>query len=809
MASEPSEEAIAEFISFTSATRPQALTLRFFEMQAHDGSSQKAINAFFEDPTGPHLSNTSSWQNESELTPFGFGDQEQGPRMPATAPPTRPPSRVNMHDTTKGPGDEGQSATNASGQSATTLNRQEVRSLADREQQELQQAVAMSLNQGMGTQETGVTAAASNSPPHFGKATRDHYDQGAWAMTLFNESSQEVINGPDPEDRKKVAGQPAFIRPTQSNLYLGGFLTILHEIPQAREALLLRNKLLFDYGQDAHWWNGQPINLPKIVTVHEGSEDSDWEDTIHETQRLMAFLDSTQRAFGSSDALAGLKQMNWYSSDSEEIVARFLETWHSAAIRADPNNPLVTSFMSHAYKRSPFDDGDEPISKELFVFEPVVEQEHGQTLYDVLDTAIWSDKPGEDLDDVWLEHVGDILVMKLDSFEHAKSVDVTVPAVFYPDRYLSTCQDLTRELRTQRLQAQEVVSKIEERIKHYTTVPNNDVGSLTRKKVLEKAADAIPVALKAALNGPPDDPATKAARERAEGMQQELRRIATRIGEKLQGLEIRKQNALEAMHKYSRMLTEPSEDPSQPPSHKYTLRGVCTEPHVTYVLKRHGADDQRDAMHTDGEEDGFQWWRISFSAEDGKAQQSEKREAQGDKTTASDGDVMGYTTRKVTETEVLQAAREEWRSVLLVYASDAALQINTDPAPLQLQAFVSKDNDAFAAECTQATTNADNKNSEWNPAWSPKTVEKQTAASSASQQDRAVDVFAFQVQDFDSEKSAGQEMQEKVGSSSLAKGTGPENVSQSLSQAFDDNEAWNPVESDDNMVDHVEHSPAN
>ncbi|KAJ5948888.1 hypothetical protein N7454_002195 [Penicillium verhagenii] len=788
MASEPSEEAVTEFISFTSATRPQAVDF----LKAHDGSSQKAINAFFEDPTGPHPSNTSSWQNESELTPFGFGDQEQGPQMPATAPPTRPPSRVNMHDTAKGPGDEAQSATNLSGQSATTMNRQEKRSLADREQQELQQAVAMSLNQGMGTQETGVTAAASNSPPHFGKATRDHYDQGAWAMTLFNESSQEVINGPDPEDRKKVADQPAFIRPTQSNLYLGGFLTILHEIPQAREALLLRNKLLFDYGQDAHWWNGQPINLPKIVTVHEGTEDSDLEDTIHETQRLMAFLDSTERAFGSSDALAGLKQMNWYSSDSEEIVARFLETWHSAAIRADPNNPLVTSFMSHAYKRSPFDDGDEPISKELFVFEPVVEQEHGQTLYDVLDTAIWSDKPGEDLDDVWLEHVGDILVMKLDSFEHAKSVDVTVPAVFYPDRYLSTCQDLTRELRTQRLQAQEVVSKIEERIKHYTTLPNNDVGSSPQWS--------------------PDDPATKAARERAEGMQQELRRIATKIGEKLQGLEVRKQNAVEAMQKYSRMLTEPSEDPSQPPSHKYTLRGVCTEPHVTYVLKRHRADDQRDAMYTDGEEDGFQWWRISFSAEDGKARQSEKREAQGDKTTASDGDVMGYTTRKVTETEVLQAAREEWRSVLLVYASDAALQINTDPAPSQLQAFVSKDNEVFAAECTQATTNADDENrndSEWNPLWSSKTVEKQTTASSASQQDRAVDVFAFQVQDFDSEKSAGQEMQEKGESSSLAKETEPEKVSQSLSQAFDDNEAWNPVESDDNMVDHVEHSPAN
>lgn len=586
--------------------------------------------------------------------------------------------------------------------SATTGSGQGL-SLADREEQELQQAVAMSLDQSMGTQETGVTAAAPDSSAHFGKATRDHYEENAWAMTLFNETSQEVITIPDPEDRKRIDDEPAFIRPTQDNLYIGGFLTILHEIPLAREALLLRNKLLFDYGQDSQWWNGQSINLPKIVTVHESQEDSDWEDPIHETQRLMAFLDSTERAFGSSDALAGLKQMNWFSSDSEEIVARFLETWHAAAVRADPNNPLVTSFMSQAYKKSPFDEVDEPISKELFVFEPVVEQDHGQTLYDVLDTAIWSDKPGEDLDDVWLEHVGDILVMKLDSFEQAKSVNVTVPAVFYPDRYLSTCQSLARDMRIKKLEAQEAVSKIEQRIQQYTTPPNPFVG-LTRKEILEKTAAAVPTALKTAMDGKSEKLTPEVAKERAERIPQQLRALAAKIEEKLKGtfawwiscqvifanqtttgLEVRKQKALETMHSYSRMLTEPSESPHEPPSHRYSLRGVCTEPHVTYLLKPREIKDQGDAMNVDGEENGFQWWRISFSTEDGKTRQAEKREAQGDQAATPNGDVMGYTARKVSETEVLRAAREEYRSVLLVYASDAALDVKAEPAPSQLQ----------------------------------------------------------------------------------------------------------------------------
>ncbi|KAJ5647399.1 hypothetical protein N7490_003771 [Penicillium lividum] len=786
MTSEPSEEAITEFISFTSTTRPRAINF----LKAHNGDSQKAINAYYEDPTGPHSPSTS-WQNESNLTPFGYNDQEHGPRMPATAPPSRPPSRVNMHDTAKAAGNDGPTAINTSGNSAPTGTEPGL-SLAEREEQELQRAVAMSLNQGMGTQETGVTTAVPDSPPHFGKATRDHYNEGDWAMTLFNETSQEVTLSPDCEDRKRVNGEPAFIRPSQDNLYLGGFLTILHEIPMAREALLLRNKLLFDYGLDTQWWNGQPINLPKIVTVHDGRGDSDWEDLIHETQRLMAFLDSTERAFGSSDALAGLKQMNWLSSDSEEAVARFLETWNSAAVRAEPNNPLVATFVSRAFKKTPFEDGDEPISKELFVFEPAVEIP-GQTLYDVLDTAIWSDKPGEDLDDVWLEHVGEILVMKLDSSEKAKPVDVKIPAVFYPDRYLSTCQDVARDMRVKKLEAEEAVSKIEQQIEHFTSPPN-PLSGLTRMDILEKTAAAVPLALKTALDGNLGKLTPEEARERAERIPQQLRALAAKIDEKLKGLEIQKQKALETMHSYSRMLTEPSESPQESPSHKYTIRGVCTEPHITYVLKGYEAKEEGDVMDVDGK-DCPQWWRISFSAEDGKTRQAEKRQAQGDESTPHNGDVIGYTARKVSESEVLRAASEDWKSVLLVYASDAALNAPVDPAPLQLQDFVNKDNEAFAAECSQDTSNSDDS---WNqPTWNQKAMEEQ-ARPPTPQQDRVVNVFDYEVQDFDGEKRE-QEMQEKTGSWS---------ATQSLSQAIDDNDMWR-VESDEDMADHVEHASSN
>ncbi|CAI7571434.1 unnamed protein product [Penicillium manginii] len=55
MASDPPEDAIANFVSFTSTTREQAINfLKVTDVLANNLDSQKAINAYFEDPTGPH-----------------------------------------------------------------------------------------------------------------------------------------------------------------------------------------------------------------------------------------------------------------------------------------------------------------------------------------------------------------------------------------------------------------------------------------------------------------------------------------------------------------------------------------------------------------------------------------------------------------------------------------------------------------------------------------------------------------------------------------------------------------------------------
>lgn len=135
---------------------------------------------------------------------------------------------------------------------------------------------------------------------------------------------------------------------------------------------------------------------------------------------------------------------------------------------------------------------------------------------------------------------------------------------------------------------------------------------------------------------------------------------------------------MESLRGYSKILTEPSGSPNEPPFHKYTLRGVCTEPHVTYVL-RPQEDTSGDGSHPDE----WQWWRISFSTEDAKTRQAESN--RDGHAAPKNADVVGYTARKVREIEVLRAAREESKSVLLVYANANATNYKSDILPPALQ----------------------------------------------------------------------------------------------------------------------------
>ena len=124
----------------------------------------------------------------------------------------------------------------------------------------------------------------------------------------------------------------------------------------------------------------------------------------------------------------------------------------------------------------------------------------------------------------------------------------------------------------------------------------------------------------------------------------------------------------------SKLYKEPSTDRSQPPHHRYTLRGVRTLPHVLYVLQKTVAGDDHDMLGSAIPE--YDWWKIVYDA----------------------SSLMPVQTSMLTEEEVLVAAGTESKTALLVYASDRAVSYESHPLPPQLEKFVRADNLAFQSE---------------------------------------------------------------------------------------------------------------
>ena len=157
-------------------------------------------------------------------------------------------------------------------------------------------------------------------------------------------------------------------------------------------------------------------------------------------------------------------------------------------------------------------------------------------------------------------------------------------------------------------------------------------------------------------------------------------------------LEYTKTKALEILKNDSNFLTEPSPSPGEGPQCLYMLQGVCTQPHVTYIRRRRVSGDPGSTTDSDPKVNGdWQWWRISFSTDDAKARQAERSANESDKpeyAAPQNADVAGYTAHKVREIEVLQAARNESKTVLLVYANSRALNFPESPLPKSLQVIM-------------------------------------------------------------------------------------------------------------------------
>ncbi|KAK5121913.1 hypothetical protein LTR85_004485 [Meristemomyces frigidus] len=685
MASEPSQDLIEAVTAVTGMERGTAVRY----LKAKHNNADQAINAYLDNEDISKDESASQW-NEAVWSADRDGNDADAnrnlhPLGAASAAPTRPSSRASMHPNSK-----------------------------EEEDKDLAEAMAMS-QQGLPSfqQEGGVisgngTETATGGAKNFGPATREHYEHNQWAMVPRAVSSGEIIPDADIEQRKNVPGEPRVIKHLPDGDYLANFLTICHAIAGAREAMLMRNFVRASYGQDAEWWRGHSISMPRIVHTESGSPvepDADkYDELVAEVQRLMAFLDASERSYANPGALTqteAIKGDSPATTKSKTLLELFMQQW------------VVAAGVKPARAR----DG----VKNLFATQTVTE-DHEKGEYLLLDLE--TDVPeGEKADlseltgamfydaeatDECIETPAEVLVMRLRQIRpDANQLRVEIPGEFHMDKYLQENIEATSHVREEIWKGRTRIRKIGEVEKKLRTWKHpTKKGEEIEAKALLKHAHGY-------FSGQNQDEDASGdagevtgvapAEERPphyQAIAEKLDKVIASIDAKLTVLAAEKEKTRKAISDMSR---NPLPELEGKLKHHYTLRGVATKAKITYVLRPKEDDEDEEmpllldplssAMNhhhdeedsEDGTPEGMQWWRIEYEVN-------------------ASGTSAKVTKTKTPDYDVLRAVELEHREALVIYASDAVNDIchHNPVLPPPLQEFVKHDNAFFAAESRNA-----------------------------------------------------------------------------------------------------------
>lgn len=254
---------------------------------------------------------------------------------------------------------------------------------------------------------------------------------------------------PEPSRRKREAGVPAFLRCRTENAWekhrVGAILTILHSIPAARNALLRYGAPPPQgYGHDPEWWKGKAILPPAAQAVHDAGEltwgdesKPRWSEELH---RLVAFLDLTERSYGTADVLADTAPEGQLSStDSERDFFDFL--------RYDADNlQYVKSLITTCHLANVQDD-EAPFAQSdrfgMLDFSCSKEQlTMAESIYSLWDRIFHMDYrnwTGDESDALFalITEPSEILTMRLTA-DDGLPKRIEIPRVFYIDRYVAS-----------------------------------------------------------------------------------------------------------------------------------------------------------------------------------------------------------------------------------------------------------------------------------------------------------------------------------------------------------------------------------
>jgi hypothetical protein len=258
---------------------------------------------------------------------------------------------------------------------------------------------------------------------------------------------------PDPTLRARKEGAPVFLRCRKKKdewgkHRLGPVLTIFQQIPAVRNALLQTGEAPgYGYGNKSDWWRGEAIALPGQSDPDGWANDPtvSWSDEVH---RLMAFLELTERAYGTADVLAKARHPETHDTDDPE--KDFFQSFSESRPNEDTlgiRETLISSVeVVYLDNFSPqggdrFGLLDLQIGKDN---DPLPE-----TLYNVLDWLFFVDLRLAREDPsatrmAWISQASEVLTCRFQG--DGLPAPVQIPETFYIDRYLKSNGQKLQEL---------------------------------------------------------------------------------------------------------------------------------------------------------------------------------------------------------------------------------------------------------------------------------------------------------------------------------------------------------------------------
>ncbi|EQK98555.1 ubiquitin interaction domain-containing protein [Ophiocordyceps sinensis CO18] len=719
---EPSEEEILQVIDFASLDSHDDRSMVIQALKENAGNVESVVMQYFDDPTSFRQKFTRAWNDQMfsanrdgsdnhtgisfHIESIGPNDVIQGVTSPADGrgpgAPSRPPSRSNnrsplgiMVDWT--------AAGDVSGGSNTQT----------REDEDMQRALRESAQEAgitLPRQESGVLDP-STSVPSFGPANRGDYDQDGWAMIP---SETKVATAPVPEMRKRAPGAPAFLVSGLSSAgkhCLGGLLTILHEIPLSRNILLESSYPANYYGFNGDWWKGQEILPPHVLSqlqsgaIAWGSRLGAKPSCGEEIQRLMAFLDSTERSYGTVSVLTDLIPFSTVAPE-KRLFENLVHDW------AELMMPLTqVATLAHVLGD---DEGEEEAGFALLDVENVrTDYDNIKTLYESLDHVMWSEALSwnelhEGSKMAMFKHVGDVMVIKFSGDGPQDSIEI--PEELFPERYLVSRKDEARRI-------QKGWCETKKAIQHLTAVAQgeqelyewrNDWSrqSSDKRGIIIKAIDQWKVyreylESRGRFRGMEDsgfdtdkypdyraapcqmDDEEKQHHQAVEDVLQLAERALANIEERLKALDQDLEQTRTRQRFLGRLLTVPDKPgrPQPMTCKKFLLCGVATPTDIVYLRQR--SEPELTEMESEPKPHD-QWWRLAYAPEDEQPVKAEKIEIE----------------------RVLREVWQETKNPLLVYATDDALKTPRAPLSAPLQRFARADNKAFRQELSRTRNEA-------------------------------------------------------------------------------------------------------